>query len=234
MRLHSKYKGYNQLSQPFDRFPLRILKFKNTKWKKIQKVLSISQLSKKKFVENFSIKVPYKTWEKINNYYKEGHKLKSSIYMLYDKAVSVSYFRSILKNNTLSSTLRNMYLHTLLKPEFRLDILLWRLHFFDSSYQARQAINEKKVKVNQKRVAGNFFLSKGDIISFSESFNFRNLDISQKINKNTQSDTVFSFVEVDYYSNTVVVIKNLKDLTTDDFHLLLNETYNIKKIKDYI
>jgi ribosomal protein S4 len=127
-----------------------------------------------------------------------------------------------------------MYLHTLLKPEFRLDILLWRLNFFESSYQARQAINEKKVKVNQKRVAGNFFLSKGDIISFSHSFNFKNLDISEKINKNTQSDTVFSFVEVDYYSNTVVVIKNLKDLTTDDFHLLLNETYNIKKIKDYI
>ena len=167
MRLRSKYKNYNQLSQPFDKFPLRILKFKNTKWKKIQKVLSTSHLNKKKFVENFSIKVPYKTWEKINNYYKEGHKLKNSIFMLYDKAVSVSYFRSILKNNTLSSTLRNMYLHTLLKPEFRLDILLWRLNFFESSYQARQAINEKKVKVNQKRVAGNFFLSKGDIVSLS-------------------------------------------------------------------
>ena len=234
MRLHSKYKGYNQLSQLFDKFPLRILKFKNTKWKKIQKVLSTSHSNKKKFVENFSIKVPYKTWEKISNYYKEGHKLKNSISMLYDKAVSVSYFRSILKSNTLSSTLRNMYLHTLLKPEFRLDILLWRLNFFESSYQARQAINEKKVKVNQKRVAGNFFLSKGEIISFSDSFNFKNLDINEKINKNTQSDIIFSFVEVDYYSNTIVLIKNLKDLTTDDFHLLLNETYNIKKIKDYI
>jgi len=231
MRLRSKYKGYNQLLQLFDKFPLRILKFKSTKWKKIQKVLSTSQLNKKNFVENFSVKVPYKTWEKINNYYREGHKLKNLIFLLYDKSISVSYFRSVLKNNSLSSTLRSMYLYTLLKPEFRLDILLWRLNFFESSYQARQAINEKKVKVNEKTVAGNFFLKKGDLISFID---LKNLNITKKRNKSSLSDIVFSFIEVDYYSNNIVILKDLKDLTTDDFHLLLNETYNIKKIKDYI
>ena len=231
MRLRPKYKGYNQLSQLFDKFPLRILKFKNTKWKKIQKVLSTSQLNKKSFVENFSVKAPYKTWEKINNYYREGHKLKNLIFLLYDKSISVSYFRSVLKNNSLSSTLRSMYLYTLLKPEFRLDILLWRLNFFESSYQARQAINERRVKVNEKVVAGNFFFKKGDLISFID---LKNLNITQKRTKSSLSDIIFSFIEVDYYSNNIVILKDLKDLTTDDFYLLLNETYNIKKIKDYI
>ena len=234
MRLRSKYKGYNLLSQPFDRFPLRVLKFKNTKWKKIQKILSSLGTTKKKIVENFSVKVPYKTWEKVNNYYKDGHRLKNSIFLVYDKAVSVTYFKSVLKNPSLSSTLRNMYLYMLLKPEFRLDILLWHLNFFESSYQARQAINERKVRVNEKSVAGNFFLSKGDVITMVNCKNFKALDLNQKIDKNSVSDIIFPFVEVDYYTNTLIVIKDLKDLTEDDFHLLLTETYNIKKIKDYI
>ena len=234
MRLRSKYKGYNLLSQPFDRFPLRVLKFKNTKWKKIQKILSSLGTTKKKIVENFSVKVPYKTWEKVNNYYKDGHRLKNSIFLVYDKAVSVTYFKSVLKNPSLSSTLRNMYLYMLLKPEFRLDILLWHLNFFESSYQARQAINERKVRVNERSVAGNFFLSKGDVITMVNCKNFKALDLNQKIDKNSVSDIIFPFVEVDYYTNTLIVIKDLKDLTEDDFHLLLTETYNIKKIKDYI
>ena len=234
MRLRSKYKGYNLLSQPFDRFPLRVLKFKNTKWKKIQKILSSLGTTKKKIVENFSVKVPYKTWEKVNNYYKDGHRLKNSIFLVYDKAVSVTYFKSVLKNPSLSSTLRNMYLYMLLKPEFRLDILLWHLNFFESSYQARQAINERKVRVNEKSVAGNFFLSKGDVVTMANCKNFKALDLNQKIDKNSVSDIIFPFVEVDYYTNTLIVIKDLKDLTEDDFHLLLTETYNIKKIKDYI
>ena len=234
MRLRSRYKGYNQMIQPFDGFSLRVLKFKTTKWKKIQKTLSISNTTNKKIVENFSIKVPYKVWEKVNNYYREGHRLKNSIFLLYDKAVSVAYFKSVLKNSSLSSTLRNMYLYMLLKPEFRLDILLWHLNFFETSYQARQAINEGKVRVNDRSVAGNFFLSKGDVITVISSSNSKALDFSQKKKKSTISNMVFPFVEVDYYTNTLVVVKDLKDLTSDDFHLLLTETYNVKKIKDYI
>ena len=234
MRLRSRYKGYNQMIQPFDGFPLRVLKFKTTKWKKIQKTLSISNTTNKKIVENFSIKVPYKVWEKVNNYYREGHRLKNSIFLLYDKAISVAYFKSVLKNSSLSSTLRNMYLYMLLKPEFRLDILLWHLNFFDTSYQARQAINEGKVRVNDKSVAGNFFLSKGDVVTVISSSSSKALDLSQKKKKSTVSNMVFPFVEVDYYTNTLVVVKDLKDLTSDDFHLLLTETYNVKKIKDYI
>ena len=78
-----------------------------------------------------------------------------------------------------------MYLHTLLKPEFRLDILLWRLKFFESSYQARQAINEKKVKVNQKRVAGNFFLSKSNNLKFDRrASTIQNQDVVARLGTN--------------------------------------------------
>ncbi len=234
MRLRSKYKGYNQLTQAPERFGLRILKFKNTKWKKVQTVLHKSLKNKKTFNENFSIKVPYKTWEKINNSYRDGNKLKNLVFNLYDKAVSVSYFRSVFKTRSQSSKIKNMYLNLMIKPEFRLDILLWKLNFLKSSYHARQAISENKITVNNKFVLGNYFLSKGDVICFEKDFNINLFDLEENQSKNSPTDTVFSFVEIDYYSNSIIIIKDLKELTMDDFYLLIHEFYNLPKIKDYI
>lgn len=234
MRLRSKYKGYNQLAQVPERFALRILKFKNTKWKKIQTILSKSLKNKKSFNENLSMKVPYKMWEKINNYYKDGNKLKNLVFNLYDKAVSPSYFRSVFKTQSQSSKIKNMYLNLMIKPEFRLDILLWKLNFFKSSYHSRQAINENKITVNNKFVLGNFFLSKGDVVSFEKDFDVNLFNLQKNQNDNSLGDTVFSFVEIDYYSNSIVVVKDLKELTVDDFYLLIHESYNLLKIKDYI
>jgi len=234
MRLRCKYKGYNNLSHPFERFPLRILKFKNTKWKRIQKQFSNSSIMDRSFVDTFFTKVPYKTWDKLNNYYRDGNRLKNTIVNLFDKSFSPSYFKKILKNSSLSSTIREMYLYTLVKPEFRVDILLWKLDFFSSSYQGRQALNEKKVLVNNKHVGANYFLSKGDIISFTDKFNIKLLNIKENKNKFLPTDMISTFVEVDYYSNTIVIIKDLQDLTIDDFYLIIKDSYNLKQIKDYI
>lgn len=231
MRLRCKYKGYNHLVQPFAQFPLRILKFKTTKWKRLQKLLSLSA-NTKKFNENLSIKLSHKMWDKVSNYYKEGNRLKNIIFYLYDKSISSSHLKSILKNS--SSKIRNMYLFTLLKPEFRLDILLWKTYFFSSSYHARQHINNGDILVNKKSVSGNFFLSKGDIISLSEKFNPLLINPKRLRLKNTIEDSILTFVEIDYYTNTIVVIKDLNELTVYDFYLLLVEFYNLKKIKDCI
>ena len=231
MRLRCKYKGYNHLAQSFAQFPLRILKFKTTKWKKLQKSLSSSS-NIKKFNENLSIKVSYKMWDKVSNYYKEGNRLKNIIFYLYDKSVSSSYFKSVLKNS--SSKIRNMYLFTLLKPTFRLDILLWKANFFSSSYHARQYISNGDVLVNKRSVLGNFFLSKGDVISFSEKFDSLLINPKKLKLKNSIGDFILTFVEIDYYTNTIVVVKNLSELTVYDFYLLLMESYNLKKIKDCV
>jgi len=52
--------------------------------------------------------------------------------------------------------------------------------------------------------------------------------------KSTTVDSVFTFLEVDYYTNTIVIVKDLSELTSEDFYLLITEFYNLKKIKDYI
>ena len=236
MQFSCKYKGHNKFSKPFERFPLRILKFKATKWKKVQKQLdgALKKRRATKFVNTASIKAFYKKWEKIDTYYKEGNQLKNNIFNFFDKSISVSELKRNLRNSTLSSTNRGMYLYALLKPEFRIDILLWRLNFFQSSYQARQAINEKKVYVNGKTLKGNFVLSKGDMISFGDKYNIEFLNVRERKKRFLSTHILLTFLEVDHYSNNIIIVKDLEDLTNDDFYLLLKDYHNLKAIKDYI
>jgi ribosomal protein S4 len=264
MRPVNKYKGYDKLKQIFKRFPLRIKKFKSTKWKKVQKVLA-SKLKKdfrksnkktfsrskifsnkktfsrrkifqkkRSFKENLFVKARYKTWDKVRNYYKEGGKIKTAILYLFGRDISLLYLRNILKHSKSFSETLDVYTYVLLKPEFRLDILLCRLNFFSSSYQAFQIISEKKIMVNDKTVSGNFSLSKGDIISFKSNYNLKTLNL-RKIRSNLSfSDSINSFIEVDYYSNRIIVVKDLKSLSQDDFFISVEEHHNLKKLKDYI
>ena len=252
MRFVNKYKSYDKLFSIFEKFPLRILKFKSTKWKRVQKALTFklsrmkkvfkglkqkkfSKNSRKKFFfDNFVIKVNLKSWYRVEKYYENGRRIKNSVSNMFDRSLSTAYFRKVLVFSKKASDVRHIYSHSLLKPEFRLDILLWRLKFFSSSYQACQAIDENKITVNGKSVKGNFFLSKGDIILFSSECKLDNFCM-KKVEKNTLfSKVVLTFVEVDYYSNCVIILKNLEDLGTEDFYVLVKELHSLKKIKDYI
>lgn len=252
MRFVNKYKSYDKLFSIFEKFPLRILKFKSTKWKRVQKVLTFKlskmkkgfkSLKRKKtfknnrkrfFFDNFVIKVNLKSWYRVEKYYENGRRIKDSVSKMFDRSLSTAYFRKVLVLSKKASDIRHIYSHSLLKPEFRLDILLWRLKFFSSSYHACQAIDESRITVNNKSVKGNFFLSKGDIILFSSEYKLNNFCM-KKVRKSTLfSKVVLTFVEVDYYSNCVIVLKNLEDLGTEDFYVLVKELHSLKKIKDYI
>jgi ribosomal protein S4 len=243
MRFINRYKGYNKLFSIFEKFPLRIGQFKSTKWKRVQRLLSFKTKKKKArnrkprrklFFNNFLTKVSTKTWYRVENYYENGRRLKTAVSSLFDKTLPTRFYRKTLNLRYKSGSISQMYSNTLIRPEFRIDILLWRLSFFRSCYQASQAISEKKVKVNDKCIKGNFFLTKGDIITFSSSRPLSVLSV-----KNVRSNFLFSkkfstFVEVDYYSNCIIVLKSFDDLSLEDFYILVKEHYSLKKIKDYI
>ena len=117
------------------------------------------------------------------------------------------------------------------KPEFRVDFLLSRLGFFSTSFQAKQFIDSKKILVNGKIIGGNFFLKKGDVITLSH---FINVNIDQTFKYFSPTKKIFSFIEVDYYSNTIIITKNLSDLHLEDMHLLSVNHCDLKKIKDFL
>ncbi len=243
MRFFNKYKGYNKLFSIFEKFPLRVGRFKSTKWKKVQRLLSFKtkqKNSKKKkpkhklFFNNFLTKVGTRAWYRVEKYYENGRRIQNTISNLFDRTLPIHFFNNALNLSYKFHLIDKVYVSTLLKPEFRIDILLWRLSFFRSCYQASQAICEKKIKVNGKCVKGNYYLRKGDIITFSLFRASKDL-AGKKVRFNFLFSKKFStFVEIDYYSNCVIVLKDFDDLSLEDFYILVKEYYSLKKVKDYI
>ena len=253
MRFANKYKGYDKLFSVFEKFPLRIKKFKSTKWKKIQKFLQskIFKTSKplkrvnakypgkktrrrKSFLNNLLVKVNIRSWYRVEKYYENGRRIKNVVSSLFDKSLPTKFFRRSLNVCKKSSRVTEVYSNTLLKPEFILNILLWRLNFFRSTYQASQAISEKKIYVNGKSIKGNFLLSRGDVVTFCQTCNVKNLTMKKFRSSFLFSKIVSPFIEVDYYSNTIVILKSVEDLGLEDFYTLVRDSYSLKKVKDYI
>lgn len=244
MRYQSRYKSYDQSIQIFEKFPLRVLKFRNTKWKRIQRLLllnffrtgnkKLKDSKQKKIRNNIFVKVDFKTWEKVKTFYQNGRKIANLIFNMFDQAVANSELRVNLLGSKASSEVLDVYRQIMLKPEFKLSILLWRLSFFCSSFQASQAINEKKVVVNGKFIGNNLLILKGDVIHLVPENYKRNTSIHKSKTQFLPSDTILTFVEVDYYSNLIVILKDLKELSEQDLHFIRPEFCNVKKIKDYI
>lgn len=232
MRFINKYKKISKLDRfNYPKFPLRILKFRRPKWSKLQKQVLGFQKSDCNFVNPLILKLSYKQWDKVQNYYKSGIQIKRKILALFDDSISLKSIKKQLSQGLKSNN--SIFLSVLVKPEFRIDILLWRLNFFSSSFQARQSINEKKITVNGKFVSGNLFLEKGDVVAFDPTHSSL-LDLSLIMARLYNHQKACTFVEIDFYTQTLVVIKNPNEFTSDDFNLLINEYVDLKKLRDYL
>lgn len=247
MRFVNKYKGYEKATIIFERFPLRVLRFKRPKWKKIQKlvlyrkktrVFKRSVLKKSfrepanRFFDAFVNYLDPYSWYRVKKYYENGRRIRSSVLKSFDKTLVAKAFRMCLKRSKRSFQVDDTYLKIVVKPEYKLDILLWRLGFFRSSYQTCQAINEKRVYVNSICVKKSTFLRKGDIVTFNP---FRKQDnfVIQKVKSSfLKSQSILTFVEVDYYSSSIIIIKDLDDLGLEDLYLIVKDYHSLKKLRD--
>ena len=125
---------------------------------------------------------------------------------------------------------KELLLNFLIKPLFRLDILLSRLYFFSSCYHARQFIQSGYVQVNDKKVKNNVLLKKGDIISFNLSKNQKNFDLSNLFTIHLNNNLFYSFVEVDHYTKTLIILKDLNEVSVDDLSLLITDFFDVYKV----
>lgn len=226
MRLQKKYKNFSKLNAVFSRVPLRILKFHRTKWKKIQQL--ISKKIKKKNLFSCRHLLFTKKWIFYNSKYSFGVYLKKYFDCIFDKAFSLLFFKKLkFLNKKLKKNIE--YSIYLIRPEFRIDIFFWRLNFFSSCYEARVFINNKKILINNKSVHSNYFLKKGDIISLK----FFTCNNKLKL-KSFNNFKIFSFVEIDYYTNTVVILKDYITLTEKDLRFFFDSFVDINKFKSFI
>lgn len=160
--------------------------------------------------------------------------MKASLLKYYAGCFSVKFF----KNQPQSLFYKTRLANTLIKPEFRLDILLWRLKIFSSPYLARFAVQKKLILVNTLPINKVFqkhyfkvFVDKGDVISLNSILKY---DYQKNKNSYIMSFYLPSIFELDYYTNTIILLKTLATLNFNDLNTMLKEPLCIYKFKNYI
>jgi ribosomal protein S4 len=223
MRHINKYKVHANYNSSTTKLPLRVLKFNRPKWDSVKKKLLFKQklLSTKRIeFANVLVKtVPFKTISRVKRYFKNQLQTKKYVLSLFNN----SFFAKGTKNTRLKKELMLSYL---VKPLYKLDVLLWYLDYVSSSFEARQSINNSAVLVNNKSVKSNYCVKKGDIISILT----KTSDFTMKSSSYIPNNMQLCFLEIDYYSNTIIIVKDLLELTTDDLSLLVEKNIAVNSL----
>jgi hypothetical protein len=251
-----KYNKFNFVNK-FYIFPYffhnRILKFKRPKWvaakNKITNLTAqITKLAQKKkksfllknrtelksnllkvFFFNFVATISkVNSWQRLRFFYKESLLMKNAVRKYFDGQYSLAYFKRLVKKPRLRSfTLASVFI----RPEFRLDILLWRLKIFTSVFLAKFAIRNQQIFVNGLIKNYDVVLGAGDVIKFSQ---IRTYNLRKYFLKYFKVTFIPSFIELDFYTNTIVVLKSFNHLKIKEFSSVIKEPLSLHKFKHYI
>jgi hypothetical protein len=159
--------------------------------------------------------------------------MKSTVLKYFNGCFSVKFFKKL----SLSSVYKENLISFFIKPEFRLDMLLWRLNFFISPYLARFAFQKNLVLINNNSILNYYFLKQHytrclngiELISLNLKYSFKH-----NLNSFVKFLYLSTFLEVDYYSGNIILIKNLNNLTFKDINSMLKEPLCFYKFKNYI
>jgi hypothetical protein len=258
MRKYNKFKFVNRFYIYPYFFHNRIFQFKRPKWlgaqKKIlnlQSQITILQTSqsktfkknffrinkekqiKKNILKNFffnfvAVKSKINSWQRLRFFFKESLLMKNAVRKYFDGQFSLSYFKKAFKKpQTRCFSISSVFI----RPEFRLDVLLWRLKIFSSVFFAKKAIRNKQVTVNGLNKNFDFYLVKGDVIKFSQTTTY---SLKKYFLKYFKIIFLPSFIELDFYTNTIVVLKSFNHFKIGDFSSVIKEPLCLHKFKNYI
>jgi ribosomal protein S4 len=220
MRLKPKLKILRQINQytSLEKYPSRLIKSNKKSWKAFVK--RCSRLVKHKNFTKSLYSQPYnsvsiKQWVYLNKLYSTGLKTKRVFYHIFDYGIRNSYLKRI-SNNLLSKSKKSLlvsYFYLLLKPSYRLDILLTLLGFSNSIYEAKNLINYQYVQLNTSinRVYPAYETKLGDIIQIPHFLKQKSFsDLLSKQIKLKKSLNLFC--EVDYYTKTIIIIHSFQEV----------------------
>jgi ribosomal 50S subunit-recycling heat shock protein len=226
MRTFKKYKPLLKLKSLIKSCVTpRTLRFKRSKWLLIQSQRkNLDNLKKSSFFLNSaSLHVSSKHFTRIKNSYREGLLLKNSITCFFDKALSTYDFKSLILKRFL--TYEDLFISCLIIPFFKLDVFLWKLGLFPSSYAVTQNLIQGNICINGSIVKLASTLATGTVISF------QNLRLNSDYR---MAELLSSFIEVDLYTKTIVLIKDYTTLSVEDIILVIREHLNISVFLNYV
>lgn len=240
MRLKQKFKIFKQLKhwKNADYYPAKLFTTTKKSWKSILSSYTLTKRNKliKESKASLNLILKAKRWDFNRKLYKNGLELKRYYYHIFDyiirnKTLKRNYLiesKKYKENNFINSSLY------LVKPNFRLDVLLWSLGFAHSVYESRNLIFSRNLLLNQNRNPnpGNL-LNTGDIISidFKEDLTFKKINKKKIYFKNQFS----FFCEVDYYTKNVVVVSDFSNmLKSYDNPQVFFKKLDIRKFVSYL
>ena len=233
MLLKNFYKKYLKLTNFFFILPFfKILKFKRTKWKNLQKIKKKNffwkfnkkkKLKKKKFLFNNNELYTSVKNNKKKFFYKNSIKLKNNLFLYFNNAINIKEFKKALNKQIFDR--KKLFQNLLLKPFFKIEILLWKLNIFKTVAETKQALIYKIIKLNNKFAQQNHFLKKGDIITIDKNILLKN---------NNLPFFLQNFIEIDYYTNSIILLSDYTHCNEEITSLFFPEIINLGFFIDFI
>ena len=180
---------------------------------------------KKKLISHlFFVKKPFKFLEKSQKFYKNSR----VNFLLVSKIWSgkVSFYKLKTK---ISKYREHNILKFSIKPFYQVFALLTSLKFFSSIHQLSNGDNCLNILVNNQVLKKNHLLKRGDIISLKKNYYFSYF--IHFLEQKTFDTRIFPFIEYDFETETIVVVKDSTDLSISECSLFVQEFIDIKKLR---
>ncbi len=159
------------------------------------------------------------------HYYKNLINHKKRVMRYFNSSFSLFYLKNFLFTTmAYKNSIKNAFIFL----EYRLENLLVKLKFFESKEIAKINIAKNNILVNFQKFYPKGYLKSGDIITFKNNISFLNTYL-----KYLKHYYHCPFAEIDYYSNSIVIIYSLKELNSNYLNIILRDKLNIFLFKKY-
>lgn len=216
MKKINKYKLYNKYLN-LSRYPNRIINFKRPKWMKLKTSIQSTLNRNFSIYDLLGVKVNDSIWDKINKHYKKKL-LTNSVFKL--------QFKSKINSTKNIYNTRNLLLNKYFKNYYQPGTLLFALDYYSTKLESEQKIHFGNVNLIDSKVMVNANLSKGDILNINDL----SINLSKNAQKYNSESPLLTYLEIDDYSQNVVLIKDLNELTSEDFYLINPEYINVNHL----
>lgn len=184
-----------------------------------------NEITKTSIFHNIKIHKSVKKWQRFKFLYKKSLKQQKDFKQRLDNSILYKNLKNSIFSFSGITKYEGFY-QSIFQFEFRLNILLYRLRFFKTVREVNLFINLKLIKVNSKGVKSNYSVSCGDIITFDVKINYLfNLNSIQK------NFLLKNFVEIDFYSNTIVILSSTTDVQFNDFSFFIQKYFDLNRLK---
>jgi hypothetical protein len=220
MRIINKYSLYTKTKE-ISKYPNRILHFKQTKWLFLKKTILKKNFNKVTYNNNNFVKVSTGLWERMQNTHKNKVLTKRSLLLLFNLNR-----RALRKKNNHHKTLIKS-ISSYLELLYHIDYILFLNFFYPSVFAVKESIKQKKILINNKYQNSLNLLKQGDLIEVKDT-QFLLLNMHQKFAFSKLFNTCH---EVDYYSQSIIIIKDIADVTIEDFAISMGNHMDYTLIK---